>query len=256
MDDPVRRPEPPRPLSDRAREWVEWFGLSRLITSAVAVVVVCLGTWWLVRSPTPPPEAALPRAAAAAPGDTTTTTSPATSSAAAGTATSDELVDAAGVGGGQDAHADARVVVHVAGAVERPGVYEFGPGSRIADAVDRAGGATRLGRPHELNLAAPLADGMRIHVPVEGEEVEPALRADAVAHRSEVNSDDGPAGPIDVNVATEPQLDDLPGVGPATAAAIVTERDRNGPFASVDDLERVPGIGPAKLAALRDLVTT
>jgi competence protein ComEA len=65
-----------------------------------------------------------------------------------------------------------------------------------------------------------------------------------------------PAGPIDVNRATVAELDELPGVGPATATAIVAHRDEHGPFASVDDLEAVPGIGPAKLAAIRDLVTT
>jgi competence protein ComEA len=65
-----------------------------------------------------------------------------------------------------------------------------------------------------------------------------------------------PAAPIDVNRASAEELDVLPGVGPATAAAIVTERERNGPFLTVDDLERVPGIGPAKLEALRELVTT
>jgi competence protein ComEA len=65
-----------------------------------------------------------------------------------------------------------------------------------------------------------------------------------------------PPTPIDVNTATPAELDELPGVGPATAAAIVTERERSGPFATVDDLDRVPGIGPAKLEALRDLVVT
>jgi competence protein ComEA len=66
----------------------------------------------------------------------------------------------------------------------------------------------------------------------------------------------GSSGPVDVNNADATLLETLPGVGPATAAAIITERERNGPFLGVDDLDRVPGIGPAKLAALRDLVTT
>ena len=63
-----------------------------------------------------------------------------------------------------------------------------------------------------------------------------------------------PSGPVDINRADAGQLDALPGVGPTTAASIVAERERNGPFLTVDDLERVPGIGPAKLAGLRDLV--
>ena len=68
-------------------------------------------------------------------------------------------------------------------------------------------------------------------------------------------ADAQPSGPIDVNHATVDQLDELPGIGPATAAAIVDHREQNGPFATIDDLEAVRGIGPAKLEAIRDLVT-
>ena len=67
--------------------------------------------------------------------------------------------------------------------------------------------------------------------------------------------DETPAGPVDLNVATAAQLESLPGIGPTTAAAIIDDRERNGPFAAVADLERVPGIGPAKLAAIADRVT-
>ena len=68
-------------------------------------------------------------------------------------------------------------------------------------------------------------------------------------------ADEAPSGPVDLNTATAEQLETLPGVGPATAAAIIDDRRRHGPFAAVADLERVPGIGPAKLAAIADLVT-
>jgi competence protein ComEA len=142
------------------------------------------------------------------------------------------------------------VSVHVAGAVARAGVYELEPGSRVHAAIAAAGGATSDADADALNLAAEVVDGSRVYVPVVGEELPPI---------AEPVGGDEPAGPpaaVDVNRATAAELDVLPGVGPATAAAIVTERERNGPFVSVDDLERVPGIGPAKLDALRELVVT
>ena len=96
-----------------------------------------------------------------------------------------------------------------------------------------------------------MVDGDQIYVPEVGEEVAIPAPGAAPAH-----SEQPPPGPVDVNRASAAELDTLPGVGPATAAAIVAERDLNGPFVSFDDLERVPGIGPAKLARLAGLVMT
>jgi competence protein ComEA len=115
-------------------------------------------------------------------------------------------------------------------------------------AIAAAGGALPEATPGALNLAAPVRDGERVYVPVAGE----AVPAPAAVTPAPVSS--GPAGPLDLNQATVAELDDLPGVGPATAQAIVDHRQQNGPFASVDDLESVRGIGPAKLQAIRDLV--
>lgn len=152
------------------------------------------------------------------------------------------------------ADAPALVVVHVAGAVSVPGVYGLPDGVRVDAAIAAAGGALVDADPNALNLAAPLTDGSRVYVPRVGEDVPTAL----VPVGGSAAAPAVPAAPtvVDVNRATAEQLDVLPGVGPATAAAIVTERERNGPFLGVDDLDRVPGIGPAKLEALRGLVTT
>jgi competence protein ComEA len=139
----------------------------------------------------------------------------------------------------------ATMVVHVAGAVATPGVHTLHAAARVADAVDAAGGAAPDAELDGINLAAVLADGERVYVPFVGE-IDPAVGATAGS---------APAGPIDLNTATAADLEALPGVGPATASAIVDDRDRNGPFASVDDLDRVPGIGAAKLETLRPLVT-
>jgi competence protein ComEA len=212
-------------LSERTRAWIEWFGFGRLIGAAVATLVVCAGALWLLRSPIPATEASLPMASTttSAPASNTNTTIP---------------VDVSGP-----------VLVHVAGAVVAPGVYELVAGSRVRDAVAAAGGPTPSADANALNLAAILVDASRVYVPGVGEEVPSEVILQS-------NVGDQPVGAVDVNRATVDELDELPGVGPATAAAIVTERERNGPFASVDDLDRVPGIGPAKLEALRDWVTT
>ena len=136
------------------------------------------------------------------------------------------------------------VVVHVAGAVARPGLYVRPADDRIADLLAAAGGVVEGGRPDLLNLAAPLRDGTRIWVPSDAELTDPGP------------IQDGSAAPrmVDVNRATAIELESLPGVGPSLAAAIVRHRERMGSFDSLDGLLEVPGIGPAKLAGLLDRV--
>lgn len=237
--DVQRDADPPRRVESwigRGIAWAEWFGIGRLVAAAAATVIVCAGAYWLVRSPPPPTEAALPRAVPSA-------------------STIDALgtVDADADGhpaGGPPPSTEPMVIVHVAGAVTNPGVFVLSPGARVLDAVDAAGGATGLADLDALNLAGRVPDGSRVYVPEVGEVPPPDPGELAVS------PDAGPTMPVDVNRATAGELEDLPGVGPAIAAAIVDDRLRNGPFVGVDDLERVPGIGPAKIAALRDLVAT
>lgn len=141
-----------------------------------------------------------------------------------------------------------KLVVHVVGAVRRPGLYRLRHGARIADAVRRAGGTTRKANLEAINLAAPLEDGLQVVVP----RVVPAVPAGAPAAPGEPPA--AAQGPIHLNTATLDQLDTLPGVGPVTAQKIVDWRQRHGAFTSVDDLDAIPGIGPARLEQLRDLV--
>lgn len=138
------------------------------------------------------------------------------------------------------------ILVDVAGWVRRPGVYEFDEGARVIDAIDAAGGARSGALLESLNLAAPLADGIQILVPREGETVSPPASGGAVA---------GVAGLINVNSATPTELEELPGVGEVIAQAIVDYRTENGPFDSVDQLLDVSGIGDATLENIRELVT-
>jgi competence protein ComEA len=140
----------------------------------------------------------------------------------------------------------ARLVVHVVGAVRRPGLYRLTDGSRIADAVRRAGGATRKADLALVNLAAPLADGAQVVVP---------RRAPPAGSVAAPAGPPLPAGKLSLNRATEEELDALPGVGPTTAQKILAYRQQHGAIASVDELDAVPGIGPARLEQLRELVT-
>lgn len=135
------------------------------------------------------------------------------------------------------------LVVHVVGAVRRPGLYRLAAGSRVADAIERAGGARRGAALALVNLAAPVVDGGQIVVPARGK----AVAASAGAP-------DVPSGPVHLNTATLEQLDSLPGVGPVTAQKIIDYRDSHGSFGSVDELDAVPGIGPTRLEQLRDLI--
>ena len=138
--------------------------------------------------------------------------------------------------------------VHVAGAVARPGLYRLDAAARVADVLDAAGGPTPEADVDQVNLAARVADGERLYVPARGEAPPPPAAGAAATPAP------APGRPLDLNSATAEQLEDLPGVGPSTALAIVEQRRRAGRFRSVDDLLDVPGIGPAKLAQLRPLV--
>lgn len=141
--------------------------------------------------------------------------------------------------------------VHVAGAVQRPGVYRFARGARGEDALTAAGGATPGAHVDGVNLAAELRDGQKLTVP--------AAPPAAPSAGSTAASDGDPAEPggdvpLDLNEATPQQLDALPGVGPSTVERIVAQRQRR-PFTSVRELLDIPGIGEARFAQLRDRVT-
>ena len=147
-------------------------------------------------------------------------------------------------GAAETAAASELLVVHVVGAVRRPGLYRLEPGSRVDDAIREAGGAKPKAALELVNLAAPLSDGQQIVVPARGRPA-PA-GGSAVAGTA--------SGPVHLNTATLEQLDTLPGVGPVTAQKILDYREEHGGFSSVDELDAIPGIGPARFEQLRELV--
>jgi len=212
----------------------------RVVLAVVGLVAaVAFGVVFL-RTPSHPAELVLPKAGAAPPPAPSGPSGPVSGP-------SSTVAGGAGV-----------VTVHAAGQVAAPGVYSVPAGSRVADLVTAAGGLLPDADVDRLNLAARLVDGTRVYIPRKGEP--PPAEATA-GDQSSAGGGVGPggsggpaAGPVDLNTATAAQLDTLPGVGPATANAILTYRTRNGRFKSVTELLEVPGIGPAKLEAIRPLV--
>jgi competence protein ComEA len=136
------------------------------------------------------------------------------------------------------------VVVHVTGAVREPGVYRLPTGSRVTDAVDRAGGPAAAAALDAINLAARLADGQQVVVPATAK----GSGAVAVGTGSTVTE---PDAPISLGTATVEELDTIEGIGPVTAQNIVDFRDQHGGLSSIDELDEISGIGPATMEALR-----
>lgn len=149
--------------------------------------------------------------------------------------------------------------VYVSGAVVNPAVYELLPGSIIDDAVRAAGGFAADADPVAVNLAQPVADGMQVHVPVAGEapatppvvSLPPPAAGPLPSRMGGITVD----GLVDINTASQTDLEILPGIGPSTAANIIAHRDANGPFLTIEAIMDVPGIGEGKFEAIRELIT-
>lgn len=244
--------------------WREWLDPAVHALRSWAVVglglVLLAGVgWWFLRPGTPPVEANLPLAGAS---------TPATGGSAAPEQAGDPgAAPGAATGATTSTSQPAEVVVQAAGAVVRPGVYALPADARVDDLVEAAGGLTKSADRDRVNLAAPLTDGERVWLPAAGEDEVPEVVAGAGGGSGSPSSGatpssggtsggaaSGPTVPVDLNSATAVELDALPGVGPATATAILSYRDEHGRFSTVDELLDVRGIGDAKLEQLRPLV--
>jgi competence protein ComEA len=153
------------------------------------------------------------------------------------------------------------LIVHVSGAVARPGVCKLAPGSRLQDAVQAAGGLTGEADDQALNLAAPVQDGDLIRVPIKQQALEGAeqpllsSQPEAPGRAPDLGTPVEAGGPVDINTADQEQLEELPGIGPVTAQKIVDHRQENGPFASIEAIQDVSGIGPATFEKIKALIT-
>lgn len=224
-DGPLRRPGPPRSWRERLEDLADATGTTpwRIAVGGLVAAIAIGAAWWLLRPPPAPPEVSLPFV-------------------------STTVADLAVVS--TSTTVPTGLLVHVAGSVAAPGVHELPAGARVVDAIEAAGGLAPDADGARINLAAPLVDGERVYVPAVGEEP-PPVALGGVAGPSGAS----PTGPVNLNTADASALEALPGVGPATAAAILEHRAKVGAFTAVDQLLDVPGIGEAKLEALRDLVT-
>ncbi|MGX9900794.1 helix-hairpin-helix domain-containing protein [Arthrobacter sp. SA17] len=144
-------------------------------------------------------------------------------------------------------------MVHVAGAVQTPGVVELPAGSRIHEAVGAAGGSTPGADLNRLNLAAVLGDGQKVHVPLVGEQLSAGPGADGNADPS-AGSGAASTDKMDLNTASVDELGTLPRVGPVLAQRIVDWRKEHGNFKTIEELDAVDGVGPKMLEALLPLV--
>ncbi len=140
------------------------------------------------------------------------------------------------------------IIVHIAGAVRNPGVYKLLEGSRVIDGIQAAGGALPSADLDKLNLAEYLEDGCKILVPEKSFSLDLSLKFKKTTSFNSSNNK------ININYASEKELEDLPGIGPSLAKRIVEYREKNGPFKSLKDLEKVKGIGEKKINQIKDLI--
>jgi competence protein ComEA len=234
------------------------------VGAAIVLVVGALVASVLVTALTPVGATTVLTDARSAPASTSATPSRGTgtdagSGSAGGGSAAAPPPSPAASGAAELAEQGAVLLVHVLGAVVAPGVYELDDGSRVVDAVAAAGGLLPTADAGSVNLARPLADGEQLRVLAVGE-APPVAAPPAAAGGG--GGGGGPPGavaaagaPVNLNAASEIDLDALPRIGPAMASRIVEYRTANGPFTAVDDLLQVPGIGEKTLEGLRPLVT-
>ena len=165
------------------------------------------------------------------------------------------------------------IVVHISGAVNIEGIVELEAGSRIANAIEKAGGVKENADMTDINLAYPLEDGMKIHIPIKEEteanknnenmidESYVTSSSGGVSSKEDINSTQGNSSTstsskkVNINTATQEELDTLPGIGPSIASKIIDYREQNGKFNSIEEIKEVSGIGDAKYEKIKDSIT-
>lgn len=148
------------------------------------------------------------------------------------------------------------LIIHVAGAVNHPGVYQLPSGKRVIDALKMAGGETEKANLDAVNLAAPLYDGQKIIIPFIPENVESGLiKSNGQFIVSQDYSNLNNSSLLNINNATSRQLEELPGIGSVLAERIIEYRESNGVFRNIEEIKDVPGIGEKKFEAIKELIT-
>jgi len=149
---------------------------------------------------------------------------------------------------------EAPIIVYITGAVPRPGVYALPQGARVQDGISAAGGFLAEAETDSVNLARPLGDGEKMDIPyIEG--ASPVLPTPITPVTVTEISPGPDTNLININTASQPELETLPGIGPTTAQKIIQYRNDNGPFSSIEDIVNVSGIGPVTFDRIKDLIT-
>ena len=165
----------------------------------------------------------------------------------------------------EESKEEEKIVVHITGAVNKEGIVELQEGARIADAIEKAGGAKENADIKNINLATVLEDGMKVHIPTveetraNNENIESSKKfansqVTTATQIPDTSSNTKKQGKININTATEEELDTLPGIGPSTAAKIIDYRKENGKFKNIEEIKEVSGIGDAKYEKIKELI--
>ena len=165
----------------------------------------------------------------------------------------------------EESKEEEKIVVHITGAVNKEGIVELQEGARIADAIEKAGGTKENADIKNINLATILEDGMKVHIPtieetrannenIESSENFANSQVTTTTQIPTTSSNTKKQGKININTATEEELDTLPGIGPSTAAKIIDYRKENGKFKSIEEIKEVRGIGDAKYEKIKELI--
>ena len=146
-----------------------------------------------------------------------------------------------------------KIKVHIAGSVVSEGIVELEEGARVADAIDKVGGTTPDANMNQVNLAYKLEDGQKIYIPNQNEEEYKITEGmEGIQTNEDINKNNEL---ININTATQTELELLPGIGPSAATKIIDYREENGEFETIDDIKNVPGIGEAKYETIKNSIT-
>ena len=155
-----------------------------------------------------------------------------------------------------------KIVIYITGAIKNEGVFELQENSRIADSIEKAGGLTEEANINNINLAYVLQDGMKVYIPKKGEDTNEindntniyVSREESVTKNSEKIANNSNKDKININTATQIELETLPGIGKSTALKIIDYRSKNGKFSCIEDIKKVSGIGDSKYSKIKDLI--
>ena len=147
-----------------------------------------------------------------------------------------------------------KIVIHITGEVEEEGVIELEKGARIADAIEMAGGTTEEADLSKVNLAYSLSDGQKLNIPNVNEKEQEDIVKDEPGNNIIIEGNEEKEVKININKATQTEIETLPGIGPSTALKIINYRNEHGKFKNIEDIKNVSGIGDSKFENIKEYI--